>query len=115
MCPDSLILHRGKYHEFSMLPDEIPPRGVFVLRYQTKCQGFILPEKRVLAGSWFHWWHIIAGGTIQFSDFCRDETPSEPRFARECARRPWQDRPGSHCTVTGWARPGTCSESSYWR
>ena len=49
-----------------VLPDEMPPR-----------EGFIPPEN--LVGWWCHYRRAIL-----YLGFCRDETPSEPRFIREC-------------------------------
>ena len=55
-----------------LVPDEMPPRG-----------GFIPAETLVLAGSRSVGGAIIAGGAILYLSFCRDETPTGPRFVRE--------------------------------
>ena len=55
------------------LPDEMPPRG-----------GFILPETLVLLVYGSAGGAIIAGGAILYWGFRRDETPAGRHFVRQC-------------------------------
>ena len=57
--------------------------GGYITARNAAQRGFIPPANIVLAGLRFRRGAIIAGGAILCQGFCRDETPSGPRFIRE--------------------------------
>ena len=69
----------------AILPDEMPPRG-----------GFILPETLVLAGLSFRRWSIIAGGDILYKVICRDEAPP---MGRDSSLREYREIRGGLTTL----------------